>query len=90
MSDRPGCFLPEQLEPHLQRRHLLHRVVVDVVRDPGALLLGGLDDVLEELAALLVDLLEVGDDVSQLFRALRDLRLELLVVRTELLARGPG
>ena len=75
----------EQLEPHLQRRHLLHRVVVDVVGDPGALLLGSSDDVLQEPAPLLVDLLEVRDDLPQLLGALRDLRLELLVVRSELL-----
>ena len=75
----------EDLEPHLQRGHLLHRIVVDVVSDPGALLLGSLDDVLQQPAPLLVDLLEVRDDLPKLLGARRDLPLEFLVVRSELL-----
>ena len=61
---------PEHLEPHLQRDHLLHGVVVDVVGDPGALFLRDSHDVFQEPLPLLVDLFEVPDDVSQLLGSL--------------------
>ena len=76
---------PEQLEPHLQSHHLLHRVVVDVVSDPGAFFLGRAHDVLQESLPLLVDLFEVPDDASQLLGSLGDLGFELLVVRSKLM-----
>jgi hypothetical protein len=47
----------EYLEAHLERHHLLDRVVVDVVGDPGALVFGCSNHVFEELFALLADLL---------------------------------
>ena len=81
MSGISGCLRGEHLESHLDRRELLHGIIVDVMRDPTPFVFGGTNHMMEELASLLVRLLQIVDDRAELRRAFGDRGLELLVVR---------
>ena len=70
----------EHLEPHLDRRELLHGVIVDVMRDPTPFVFGGANHMMEELPSLLVRLLQIVDDRAELRRPFRHRGFELLVV----------